>query len=582
MLLTGSNLHKQFTDKPILRDEFLTIDRGEKVALIGVNGCGKSTILKILDGSESYEGKIIQASGSKIARLPQMPSFSQKTVWEEMIFTNSLNDHPLEEYELKTILNRLSLDEADLIVNLSGGQARRLSLAICLAKRPDLFLLDEPTNHLDASMIDWLETYLSKSSAAVLLISHDRYFLDRLCTRIYELENGTLYEHKDGYQGYLENKAKRQELLMSEQKKHKNLYRQELAWVRAGVQARGTKQKARLDQFEKLRQKRFEFSDGQVEFLLPSIRLGDKTIQWQDLSFGYEKENPLFEYFTYTLKKKDRIGIVGKNGSGKSTFLKLLAKEIQPTSGILEEGSTVRIGYFKQDHEIEDESMRVLEYIEESAKVIESTQGKVSASQMLERFLFAKDKQYLPIERLSGGERRRLYLLKVLMEAPNVLLLDEPTNDLDIITLEVLENYLDEFNGIVITISHDRYFLDRVCDNVFVLDQGIFTPCKGGYTDYIVSQHQEKEKPVKEKTGYKKPRFNSFSSKEKRELEILPEKMEQVEASIEELNHQMGLENDYVKIQALSLDRERLEEQLETMTSRWLELEEKREASLQK
>ena len=432
-------------------------------------------------------------------------------------------------------------------------------------------------------MIDWLESYLSRTTTAVLLITHDRYFLEKVCGWIIELDHGVLYDHDGGYQQYLEDKALRQEQMEEAARKHCNLYRQELEWVRAGCQARSTKQRARLERFEELRRVRFEKQEKNLELDLTSTRLGSKTLEWNNLAFGYPGGETLFSGFSYLMKKHDRVGIVGLNGTGKSTFLKLVAGELTPTQGSLEMGSTVRIGYFRQDHEMEDLSMRVIDYIEESAKELATSEGRISASAMLERFLFDKNAQYLTLDRLSGGERRRLYLLKVLMEAPNVLLLDEPTNDLDLVTLEVLEDYLDEFPGIVITVSHDRYFLDRVCDYVFVLENGHFTQNIGGYSDRLVTGLTSKDNSApKTQSANSQKRSKAFSmtSAQKRELARLPEELDQIQAEIDAINEQMNTEKDFEKLNEICQKRDTLEAQMEEKTNRWMELEEMREKEL--
>ncbi len=582
MLIMASGLHKQFNDKPILQNESINIGERDKIGLIGVNGCGKSTLLKILDGKEDAEGKIIRSRGLKTSRLPQNPVFTEATVWQEMKTQNEQNQHPLEDYELRTFLTKLDLNENDEIAHLSGGQQKRLSLALCLSREADLLLLDEPTNHLDTGMIDWLESYISRTTTAVLLITHDRYFLEKVCDRIVELDHGVLYDHEGGYQQYLEDKALRQEQVEEAARKHRNLYRQELEWVRAGCQARSTKQRARLDRFEELRKVRFEKQEKNLEMDLASTRLGSKTLEWKDLAFAYPDGDLLFSDFSYLMKKHDRVGIVGLNGTGKSTFLKLVAGDLQPTHGTLELGSTVRIGYFRQDHEMEDLSMRVIDYIEESARELTTSEGRISASAMLERFLFDKNAQYLTLDRLSGGERRRLYLLKILMEAPNVLLLDEPTNDLDLVTLEVLEDYLDDFPGIVITVSHDRYFLDRVCDYVFVLENGHFTQNIGGYSDRLVSSlttrdSEPRQAAVPSSGASRRSRAFSMTSAQKRELEKLPGELDAMQERIDALNDQMNTETDFEKMDAICQERDSLEAQMEEKTARWMELEEMRE-----
>lgn len=586
MVLTASHLHKQFTDRPILADESFTIEEGDKIALIGVNGTGKSTLLHILDGSEDFDGTIMKSGGLKIRLLPQIPVFTEKTIWQEMKKLNSSLKEPREEFELRSILTRLSLnDENAEIETLSGGQKRRLSLALCLADKADLLLLDEPTNHLDNDMTEWLENWLIKSKAAVFMVTHDRYFLERVCTRILELDHGQLYEHEGNYETYLQNRQERIELEQSRQQKLNNLYRKELSWVRAGVQARSTKSRSRLQRFEELRQARQQNIEASFELAMPSIRLGRKTLEWKDLGFAYPDGETLFDGFSYLCKRSDRIGIVGPNGCGKSTFLKLLDGELKPTEGTIEQGSTVRIGFFRQDYTFTDQSVRVRDFIEETAREVRTEDGLVSASAMLERFLFDSQMQHLPIEWLSGGEQRRLYLLKVLMEAPNVLLLDEPTNDLDLVTLEVLEDYLDEFPGIVITVSHDRYFLDRICTDLFVhTGNASWRRFTGGYTDFLAVQQEEKAQERQEKSPTKTAgqtgssrRRPSLTSKQKRELEELPQQMESVQAQIEALNEAMGTESDFVRIAQISDERDALEADLESMEERWLELEELKE-----
>lgn len=586
MVLTASHLHKQFTDRPILADESFTIEEGDKIALIGVNGTGKSTLLHILDGSEDFDGTIMKSGGLKIRLLPQIPVFTEKTIWQEMKKLNSSLKEPREEFELRSILTRLSLnDENAEIETLSGGQKRRLSLALCLADKADLLLLDEPTNHLDNDMTEWLENWLIKSKAAVFMVTHDRYFLERVCTRILELDHGQLYEHEGNYETYLQNRQERIELEQSRQQKLNNLYRKELSWVRAGVQARSTKSRSRLQRFEELRQARQQNIEASFELAMPSIRLGRKTLEWKDLGFAYPDGETLFDGFSYLCKRSDRIGIVGPNGCGKSTFLKLLDGELKPTEGTIEQGSTVRIGFFQQDYTFTDQSVRVRDFIEETAREVRTEDGLVSASAMLERFLFDSQMQHLPIEWLSGGEQRRLYLLKVLMEAPNVLLLDEPTNDLDLVTLEVLEDYLDEFPGIVITVSHDRYFLDRICTDLFVhTGNASWRRFTGGYTDFLAVQQEEKAQERQEKSPTKTAgqtgssrRRPSLTSKQKRELEELPQQMESVQAQIEALNEAMGTESDFVRIAQISDERDALEADLESMEERWLELEELKE-----
>ena len=579
MILSAQHIKKQFNNKVVLNDISLSIDSQEKIALIGVNGTGKSTLLKILAGVEDGSGDIIKNRECKIHYLSQNPVFEKETVWEEIQCKNQKNKYPVEEYELKSILTKLGImDMQQKISSMSGGQQKRLSLAIALMTKCDLLLLDEPTNHLDNDMIAWLENTLIRTKSAILMVTHDRYFLDRVCTKIFELNQGDLYVHKGNYEVYLENKEARLQIEEQNKAAHKSLYKKELAWVRAGVQARGTKSKSRLDRFEALRQERFKEQEKQLELVAPASRLGKKTIEWNSLAFGYEEDRILFKDFTYTLLRHDRIGIIGENGSGKSTFLRLLAGQLQPVYGNIEYGSTVKIGYFQQGDQDVDLSMRMIDYIEEVASVIEYKKQTITAAQMLERFLFPRSMHYTTLDRLSGGERRRLYLLRVLMSMPNVLLLDEPTNDLDIMTLDVLEDYLDDFPGIIVTVSHDRYFLDRVCDSVFVLqDDCHFKQYMGGYSDYILNRETKKREEKKETKEYKKPRKITLSYMEKKELEALPEQMEQLEMEIGQLNEEMMTMTDFEQMNHHSLLRDQKEAELEEKTIRWMELEEKRE-----
>lgn len=583
MLLHAEHISKAYTDKPLLSDLSLTISEGEKAALIGVNGCGKSTLLKILAGRETSEGTVEIPGNVRTEILMQNPVFEEDTIWQQMLYQNSRNVVPLEEFELKTILTKLGIGPElfeSRIDTLSGGTQRKVALASALAVRADLLFLDEPTNHLDADMVEWLESFLNRYKGAVLMVTHDRYFLERVCTRILEIDRGSLYEHQGSYQTYLENKEQRRTQLEQAAAKHKNLYRKELEWVRAGCQARSTKSRSRLERFEELRKQRFDLQQQKLELLSTASRLGKKTLAWENLSFGYD--HTLFHDFSYQTKRTDRIGLCGSNGAGKTTLLKLLAGELQPDTGTIEQGSTVKIGYFRQDHEIADLSMRVLDYIEETSRVIDTGKGVVSASAMLERFLFDKDKQYLPIERLSGGERRRLYLLKILMGSPNLLLLDEPTNDLDLVTLEILEDYLDEFPGIVIAVSHDRYFLDRVCTSLFALQpDGIWKPYVGGYTDWMAHKEEEKKNSRPEassRQSWKKNRKPALSWQEKKELEALPDELACLEAEVEACNKAMENQSDFEKLSELCSRRDEAQAKLESREERWLELMEKQEA----
>lgn len=571
--ISVDSLFKKMNDRVLFQDVTFSIQEQEKVALIGTNGSGKSTLLKILAQEETIDGgRILTKNGLKVHLLRQNPVFTQTTVWQEIIQYQK----QCPTYQVKSILIKLGFSDFDLpISTLSGGQKKRLALAIVLMEPCDLLLLDEPTNHLDEEMIEWLEKELKQTKSAVCMVTHDRYFLDRITDTILEIDEGKFYIHHGNYATFLENKAIRQEQEVQKQKKLKALYKKELAWVRAGAQARSTKQQARLNRFEDLRNQRFKGVEKSLNLSSFSARLGKKTIEWEHLGMHYGN-HVLFEDFSYSLLRQDRIGIIGRNGCGKSTLLNILAGDIQPSSGTISFGDTVLIGYFRQGDEMVDLSMRAIDYIKEVAEVIHYGKETLTASQMMERFLFPKQMHYTPLERLSGGERRRLYLCRILMQGPNILLLDEPTNDLDLLTLEVLEDYLDTFMGAIITVSHDRYFLDRVCDKVFVMENQHWQAYTGGYSDYL-----EKKKDCSKSSQEKKVREKSRSSLsylEKKELENLPEQMETIQNQIDTYDQKMqGVMDDFTKLSEYSQKRSELEEQLETLTLRWMELEEKME-----
>lgn len=571
--ISVDSLFKKMNDRVLFQDVTFSIQEQAKVALIGTNGSGKSTLLKILAQEETIDGgRILTKNGLKVHLLRQNPVFTQTTVWQEIIQYQK----QCPTYQVKSILTKLGFSDFDLpISTLSGGQKKRLALAIVLMEPCDLLLLDEPTNHLDEEMIEWWEKELKQTKSAVCMVTHDRYFLDRITDTILEIDEGKFYIHHGNYATFLENKAIRQEQEVQKQKKLKALYKKELAWVRAGAQARSTKQQARLNRFEDLRNQRFKDVEKSLNLSSFSARLGKKTIEWEHLGMHYGN-HVLFEDFSYSLLRQDRIGIIGRNGCGKSTLLNILAGDIQPSSGTISFGDTVLIGYFRQGDEMVDLSMRAIDYIKEVAEVIHYGKETLTASQMMERFLFPKQMHYTPLERLSGGERRRLYLCRILMQGPNILLLDEPTNDLDLLTLEVLEDYLDTFMGAIITVSHDRYFLDRVCDKVFVMENQHWQAYTGGYSDYL-----EKKKDCSKSSQEKKVREKSRSSLsylEKKELENLPEQMETIQDQIDTYDQKMqGVMDDFTKLSEYSQKRSELEEQLETLTLRWMELEEKME-----
>ncbi|MGM9946951.1 ABC-F family ATP-binding cassette domain-containing protein [Floccifex sp.] len=576
MLLSVNHLQKKINDKWIVKDACFTIEENEKIALVGINGTGKSTLLKMIaDIEPSDNGEFIKKNGLQIYYLSQKPNFTKSNIWDEIKYINKQNNHPKEDFEIKSILTKLGLfDFVQNIQEMSGGQQRKLSIACSLIAQCDLLLLDEPTNHLDNEMIEWLENYLLKLKCSIVMVTHDRYFLNRICSIIFELDQGDFYVHNGKFETYLENKEIRIEIEEKAIQKHKNLYRKELAWVKAGCQARSTKSQARLNAFEELRQQRFKSQDAVLSISNTSKRLGKKTIELNNISFGFNEF--LFQDFSYNFLRNDRVGIIGRNGCGKSTLLNIIAGQLKPVQGTISYGETVSIGYFKQNDLNDVLNMRVIDYIEKTSKIIQDGNTKITASQMLEKFLFDKKMQYTTIDRLSGGERKRLYLCNVLMQSPNVLLLDEPTNDLDILTLEVLEDYLDSFNGIVIVVSHDRYFLDRVCDQVFVYENQKIHRYPGGYSDYMACVKNEKSYIPKEKKEWKTKKV-SLTYKEKKELENINLRIPKLEKNIEQINNEMNTVTDFEYMSFLCQKRNELEKELEDCTMRWMELEEKNE-----
>lgn len=581
MYLTARDITKRWTDRNVLDHIDLTIDQNDRIGLVGANGCGKSTLLQVLAGTESCDGQIERMKGLTMHYLPQDPVFSRETVLEEMKAHAAAQPEAIEEFEISSILSRLGLKDQP-IRQLSGGQRKRLALAKALITRCQLLLLDEPTNHLDAEMIEWLENRLRKENQAVLMVTHDRWFLDRTVNQVLELDEGRLYRHDGGYESYLENKAARQEAKQLAAHKLDRLYKQELEWVRAGVQARSTKSRSRLDRFEELRKQRTKVQERSLKLVPMASRLGKKSLAWQDVAFAWPDGPELFHDVSYQMKKQERLGFIGPNGCGKSTLFKVLAGRLKPVKGFVETGETVKTGWFGQGELTEDLSQTVISYIEKTAQTTPWGGEEFTAAQMLEKFLIPRSMQHLPLGRLSGGERRRVYLLKVLMEAPNVLFLDEPTNDLDLVTLDILEDYLDGFPGIVLTVSHDRYFMDRVCDSVFVFQpDGTLRQYMGGYTEYREREKEEKEERKQEQNrrSAQRPRLTKqgLTYMEKKELAALPQQMEELQAAIDSLNEQMGTPMAFEELQVLTEKRDVLENELAQAESRWLELEEKQE-----
>lgn len=582
MLITLEHITKFHNEKCILNDVSFAMEDHDKIGIIGVNGTGKTTFLKIVSELEHYdEGKIIKKSGLKIHYLPQDPIFDQ----DEDVLGHILNqiriDHKdVEEYEVKKILTKLGLSDFSKSISLlSGGQKKRLALACALVSKCDLLILDEPTNHLDNEMISWLEGFLRKMTSGLLMVTHDRYFLERITNRLLEIDQSKLYLYEGNYEFYLKAKDERMAQENAHMRKIDRLYKKELEWMRAGVLARGTKSQSRMDRFFDLRDRRHRDQEEKLKLSSLTTRLGKKTIELDGVSKAFG-DHQLFKNFTYNFKQNDRIGILGENGCGKSTLLKCIMKEMPFDQGTLEVGETVNIAYFKQGEDDMDLNKRVIDYIRETSDLVSTKDGTFSAKTMLERFLFPSNLQNSLISRLSKGECRRLYLLKLLISSPNILLMDEPTNNLDIQTLSILEDYLDEFIGVVIVVSHDRYFLDRVCDHLFVFEEDhTIRKYPGGYSDYIAR--------VKETTDIKSDNSNHnksekvnllprFTSAEKKEFESIDKNMEKLESQIYELDQEMNqCVDDFNKVNELSIKREELSEQLDLMMERWMYLNER-------
>lgn len=591
-LLTIENMTKSYTDRILFNNVNFSIEEGEKIGVIGVNGTGKSTLLKIVAGLEDTElGTVTKGNQVYIRYLAQNPVFQEEiTVLQAVLEdnTNKENEWSIES-EAKSMLNKLGItDHSALIKHMSGGQKKRIALASTLLATADILILDEPTNHLDNEMSEWLEEYLKRRKGAVLMVTHDRYFLDRVSNRIIEIEKGNIYSYVGGYSEFLRLKAVREDMENATERKRQSILRNELAWISRGARARSTKQKARIERYEEMRQIDAPTKEENVEISSLSSRLGKKTIEVYDVCKSYG-EKTLIKDFNYIFLKGDRIGIIGQNGCGKSTLLKIINGIIEPDSGYVEMGATVKIGYFSQENEYMDENLKVIDYVREGAEYIETVEGKVTASQMLERFLFEGALQWSQIKKLSGGEKRRLYLLRILMEAPNVLILDEPTNDLDIQTMTVLEDYLDSFDGIVITVSHDRYFLDRVVKRLFAFESnGVIRQFEGSYSEYKeVNQpvsENEGAKPVEIKTKTEKVRTQKlkFSYQEQKDYETIEEDVAALEESIEQLEKDIiTYATDFPKLNKLMEQKAILEANLEEKMERWMylmELAEKIEA----
>jgi ABC transport system ATP-binding/permease protein len=584
-LLTVENMTKSYTDKILFNNASFSINEGEKIGVIGVNGTGKSTLLKIAAGLEVPEqGVITKGNQVYIRWLSQNPSFKEEATVLQAVLEDNVNEENewSIESEAKTILNKLGITEHDAwIKHMSGGQKKRIALASTLIATADILILDEPTNHLDNEMSQWLEDYLKKRKGALLMVTHDRYFLDRVSNRIIEIDQGNIYNYVGGYSEFLRLKASREDMENATERKRQSILRNELAWISRGARARSTKQKARIERYEDMVNTQAPVQEDNVDISSLSSRLGRKTVEVYDLCKSYG-ERTLIRDFNYIFLKGDRIGIIGHNGCGKSTLLKIINGMIEPDSGYVEIGTTVKIGYFSQENEYMDENLKVIDYVREGAEYIETVDGKITASQMLERFLFDGTLQWSQIKKLSGGEKRRLYLLRILMEAPNVLILDEPTNDLDIQTMTVLEDYLDNFDGIVITVSHDRYFLDRVVKRLFSFEQnGKIQQFEGSYSEYmevsepaleVINEAAQMDKIKSEKVKTQKLKF---SYQEQKDFETIDEEVAKLEADIEQADKDIDQSaTDFPKLNKLMEQKSQLEAKLEEKMERWMYLTE--------
>lgn len=576
MILSLEDVSFTYSFKPILDHVNLVINEKEKWGIVGQNGVGKSTLLKIMTGLEKPDsGNVTILKKYKISYCPQNTDFEpHKTIYETV---RSYMTEETEIYQIQAILNKLGLSDYNQSIDiLSGGQKKRVALAISLIKEADVYVLDEPTNHLDQDMILWLEKFLAKVSKTVILVTHDRYFLTRITNHIMELDDSHLYTYVGGYADYLEQREIRRENALNAEKKRQNFLRTEIEWIRAGAQARSTKQKSRIERFEKISAIEAPREINTLELKSLATRLGNTTIELDHISKAFD-DNVLFEDFSYNLLRMDRIGIIGKNGCGKSTLLKIILGQIQSDSGTVKIGETVKIGYFAQQNEVFDDNQRVIDYIKDfGERVYTADHEEITASQMLERFLFFKEEQYKPISKCSGGEKRRLYLCSILMSAPNILILDEPTNDLDTDTMTILEDYLDHFEGAVMAVSHDRYFLDKIADRLFVFDNHKISIVQKTYSDYLDELDKKKE-PVSSPKEIKevKKNTNRLTYNEKKELASIEEEMPELETKIQELEEELNTLSDYAKIKEISDLLEANRNRLEEIENRWLELSEK-------
>ena len=592
-ILTAEHLKKSYTERLLFDDANFYLHEGEKVGILGINGTGKSTLLKILAGMEEpEEGKVVLANHVVLRYLPQHPVFKEgQTVLEAVLDVHKGDDTLYNlEADAKTMMTKLGItDFAQPVEQLSGGQKKRLALVAALVAPADILVLDEPTNHFDNAMADWLEEFLKKWRGALIMVTHDRYFLDSVTNRIVEIDKGKIYSYETNYSGFLQLKADREASALATERKRQSILRVELEWMMRGARARSTKQKAHIQRYENLKAQEAPKVDAKIEISSVSSRMGRTTIELDNLSKSYG-DKVLFKDFTYYFLKNDRIGFLGANGCGKTTLMKVIAGQIEPDEGTVTVGQTVKIGYYTQEIAQDksagiaymDPNMRVIDYIKQTAEYVMTEDGRVTASKMLERFLFPPEEQYNFIGKLSGGEKRRLNLLRVLMEAPNVLILDEPTNDLDVTTLTILEDYLDHFDGIVITVSHDRYFLDRIVKRIFAFDgKGNLRQHEGGYTEYAAriaaeTSEEEVKTPVKKGVDTRvKEKKLKFTYKEQKEYETIESDIAALEEKIEELESSMSkFARDFVKLNQITKEKEEAEALLEEKMDRWMYLEE--------
>ena len=596
-LINIENITKYFTDTPLFENASFTVDEAEKIGIIGINGTGKTTLLKMLVGMEEPDtGTVTRANNIVVRYLPQTPDFHKDTTVLEAVMEGKRtheNEWSLES-DAKTMLQRLGIADYDLKVDtMSGGQRKRVALANTLLSKADILVLDEPTNHLDSAMADWLEEYLRAYKGALVMVTHDRYFLDSVSNRIVEIDKGKIYSYQTNYTGFLELKAQREDMELATERKRQSILRVEIEWMRRGARARSTKQKAHIQRYEQLAAQRGPQQEAQLELSSVSARMGRTTVELQHITKGYNGKT-LIRDFSYIFLKNDRIGFIGENGCGKTTLMKILCGIEQPDSGAVVTGQTIKLGYYAQEIRNDAQAglaymkpdMRVIDYIRNTAEYVQTVDGSVSASVMLDRFLFPPEKQYGLLGKLSGGERRRLNLLRVLMEAPNVLILDEPTNDLDIQTLTILEDYLDHFEGIVIAVSHDRYFLDRVVRRIFAFENGTIRQYEGGFTDYQAKQQEEETKKSSTNAGAGQAQANlktiknrqekiRFSYKEQKEYETIEHEIAALETQLEKLDGDMASNaSDFVRLNELTKEKERTEQLLEEKLERWMYLQE--------